>query len=222
MRDRLQALVDRFGGLSIRERVLVLVALFAVAYQVGTLVVFDRQFDQIESLRADIARDNETVLSTNRQLAAALAKIPEDPNQVMRQSIAELRVELDQARQALKAETATLISPQDMARFLEQLLLQERGLALISLNTLETQPLSEQAPDTAEVRGNTVVGLHRHGFDIAFSGGYLATLRYLQALEALPWHFFWDSVDYEVIEYPESTVRLRLHTLSLSEDWIGV
>ena len=50
----------------------------------------------------------------------------------------------------------------------------------------------------------------------------MATLRYLQALEALPWRFFWDSVDYQVIAYPQSTVRLKLHTLSLSEDWIGV
>jgi MSHA biogenesis protein MshJ len=50
----------------------------------------------------------------------------------------------------------------------------------------------------------------------------MATLRYLQALEKLPWRFFWDSVSYQVMEYPDSVVRLELHTLSLSEDWIGV
>jgi MSHA biogenesis protein MshJ len=41
-------------------------------------------------------------------------------------------------------------------------------------------------------------------------------------LEGLPWRIFWDSVSYEVLDYPKSIVRLKLHTLSLSEDWIGV
>lgn len=222
MRDRLQALVDRFDALSTRERVLVLIALFAVAYQVGTLVVFDRQFEQIESLQAQAARDNQTVLATNLEITGLMAQRPDDPNTVLRASIHDLRQQIDRQREALQAETESLISPSDMARFLEQLLLQERELQLLSLNTLEPQPLNPAKGDDEAAAAEPATVLHRHGFDIVFSGSYLATLRYLEALEALPWRFFWDSVNYQVVEYPESTVHLRLHTLSLSEDWIGV
>jgi len=223
MRDRLQALMHRFDALSTRERVLVLIALFAVAYQVGTLVVFDRQFEQIETLQAETSRDNQAVLASNQQIATLVVQQPADPNDALRASIEALRQQVGREREALQAETESLISPRDMALFLEQLLLQERELELMSLKTLEPEavnaggrePVSGVTPESATV-------LHRHGFDIVFSGSYLATLRYLESLEALPWRFFWDSVDYEVFDYPESTVRLRLHTLSLSEDWIGV
>ena len=223
MRDRWQAVLVRFGDLSTRERLLVLAALFAVAYQVGNLVVFDRQFEQVESLQAEIAADNNAVLATNRQIAAMLGRVPEDPNQRLRESIEAQRSVVRQIRSALQEAAARLISPRDMARFLEQLLLQERELELLRLNTLEPKPLTEPSSKDPSTIGLGVGGvLHRHAFDIEFSGNYLATLRYLEALEDLPWQFFWDSVDYEVIDYPQSVVRLRLHTLSLSEDWIGV
>ena len=64
----------------------------------------------------------------------------------------------------------------------------------------------------------------RHDPDIGndVAHGFKQFERRQQALEALPWRFFWDSVSYEVEDYPRSLVRLRLHTLSLSEDWIGV
>jgi MSHA biogenesis protein MshJ len=53
-------------------------------------------------------------------------------------------------------------------------------------------------------------------------GGYLSTLRYLEELEDLPWRFFWKSLNYEVLEYPEARVVLTVETLSLREGWIGV
>jgi MSHA biogenesis protein MshJ len=221
MRDRWQAIVERFGALSLRERVLVLIALFAVAYQVGTLVVFDRQFEQIEALNAQIARDNTALLAVSREMAAAVVKIPEDPNPGMRTAIQRLGSTLDAERAELVADAETLISPPDMARFLEALLLQESGLELLALQTLPAERLQPPAFD-GPAEGSEAGALHRHAFDITFSGGYLATLRYLEALEALPWRFFWDDVDYQVVDHPRGVVRLRLHTLGLSEDWIGV
>lgn len=229
MRDRWQALIDRFGALNTRERVLVLIALFAVAYQVGTLVVFDRQFEQIESLNAQIARDNNAILAVNQQINAAVTRVPDDPNQHLREEIAERRLTMQTLRADLQAAADDLISPRDMARLLEELLLQEPELALVRLNTLDSRPLLTDEPATTanataavDMRTGVLGVLHRHGFDLEFTGGYLTTLRYLETLESLPWRFFWDSVEYEVIDYPESVVRLRLHTLSLSEDWIGV
>mgnify|MGYP002062939409 FL=1 len=105
--------------------------------------------------------------------------------------------------------------------FPKKRMMQEQELTLLSLHTLESGPLlgTGQTGDEAAPIGAM---LHRHGFEVTFSGGYLPTLRYLQALERLPWRFYWDSVSYEVIDYPRSIVRMQLHTLSLSEDWIGV
>ena len=96
------------------------------------------------------------------------------------------------------------------------------GTAISTGRAMTSRIPSQRNPDEPDGKGETRAGLHRHGFALEFSGGYLATLNYLQALERLPWRFFWDSVDYEVMQYPRSIVRLKLYTLSLSEDWIGV
>ena len=48
------------------------------------------------------------------------------------------------------------------------------------------------------------------------------TLKYLEALESLDGSFFREGIDYQVTEYPDSRVMLKLYTLSLSPGWIGV
>ena len=221
MQDRLQAILDKFAALSGREQWLILIAVFAVAYQVGDLVVLDRQYQRVEALNRAISADNAAIVGLNTQLNQLVSQAQNNPNVLLRKQIAALRDDVGGLRQRLQAATGQMISPQDMARFLEELLVQEQELILLSLRTLEGRPLlgAEQTGDKVAPIGAT---LHRHGFEVTFSGGYLPTLRYLQALERLPWRFYWDSVSYEVIDYPRSIVRMQLHTLSLSEDWIGV
>ena len=48
MRDKWQALLDRFTALSTRERLLVLLAVFAVAYQLADLVVLSRDIFRVD------------------------------------------------------------------------------------------------------------------------------------------------------------------------------
>ncbi len=47
-------------------------------------------------------------------------------------------------------------------------------------------------------------------------------LAYVRALESLESDFFWEALEIETITYPRNRIRLRVYTLSLSEDWIGV
>jgi MSHA biogenesis protein MshJ len=59
--------------------------------------------------------------------------------------------------------------------------------------------------------------------ELELSGDYMDTLYFLQALEALPWRFFWDRVEYVAGEgETRGRLTLRLYTLGLEEAWIGV
>ena len=111
------------------------------------------------------------------------------------------------------------LPPRQMAQLLEQMLLQQGELQLQRLETLQTKLLNADPKKPNLVPRHAV---YQHGFAVEFSGSYLATLRYLEALQAMPWRFYWDAVEFQVKDYPGSRVRLQLHTLSLSEDWIGV
>ena len=225
MQARWRAWMEKFAALSVRERLLIMAAVFAVAYQFADLVVLDRQFRHIERLNREITQDSAAIqqLAAKRKLLSE--QVQDDPNRRLRKEIEQARDDVQKLQRRLQTLTGEMISPQDMARFLEELLLQDEQLTMLRLQTLEAQPLlvpDSQADKLPEAAIAGQPALHRHGFEIEFSGGYMATLHYLQALEGLPWRFFWDSVDYRVVDYPHSVVRLKLYTLSLSEDWIGV
>ena len=222
MRDKWQRLLERFSALSSRERWLIVIALVAVAYQAADFLILDRQFGEIERLNRQVAQDNAAISRLNNELNMLSQRALDDPNKRLRRQIEDSRAEVQRLQVRLEEAASELISPQDMARLLEQMLVQQQQLTMLRLQTLDVQPLLTAKEDEADGAVEMQARLHRHGFALEFSGGYLATLDYLQALERLPWRFFWDSVDYEVMEYPQSIVRLKLYTLSLSEDWIGV
>ena len=222
MRDRWRKLLERFSALSLRERWLIVIALVAVAYQAADLLILERQFGEIERLNNQVAQDNAAIVRLNSELNMLSQRALDDPNKRLRGQIEGSRSEVQRLQARLHEAAEELISPQDMARLLEQMLVQQEQLTMLRLQTLEVVPLLNRQGGESDVVGKVQAGLHRHGFSLEFSGGYLATLDYLETLERLPWRFFWDSVDYEVVEYPQSIVRLKLYTLSLSEDWIGV
>lgn len=228
VRARLRGLLERFAALSLRERMLVVIAMFAVAYQLTDLLVLERQYGQIGALNQAMTADNAALLAVGTEMRLLSSRAEQDPNRALRERLSTLQGQVRGLERRLETVTSAMISPRDMARFLEDLLNDDSELTLLSLRTLDTQPLLQaDGKDDAETSppppaGERATVLHRHGFEVTFSGGYLATLRYLEALERLPWQFFWDGVSYEVVDYPQSVVRLQLHTLSLSEDWIGV
>ena len=79
-----------------------------------------------------------------------------------------------------------------------------------------------RAKKTAGGGGPGAPRLYRHTLRIEFEGDYLATLRYLQAIEGLSRRLFWVGFEFEVRRYPKARVVLTVETLSLQKGWIGV
>ena len=87
-----------------------------------------------------------------------------------------------------------------------------------SQDNIPQNDIIENAP------GNTakLPEVYKHGLEIVFQGDYNSTLSYLRKLEQLPWKFYWEEVEYEVLDYPTAQILVRIHTLSLDKGWISV
>jgi len=109
---------------------------------------------------------------------------------------------------------AELIDPAEMSRVLQGVLKQQSKLRLIRVRNLSPEPLLA----SAEALTTT---FYRHGLEIEFEGSYLDCLEYLQGIEALPWRFYWQFLEIEVLEYPRNRIRIEVSTLSPDEEWIG-
>ncbi len=220
----LRDLMDRFDQLSLRERVIVLIAallLIALIWDSTFMAPLDKQrkanLQQIISLRAEIA-------GLDQGIEALVAQGAADPKQSSHATADTLREEIKDIERRLAGVTSGLIAPKEMSHVLEQVLARAGRMQLHGLRTLPPQGVVAPGSEAAGSPGAAASSaqIYKHGVELELSGSYMDTLYFLQALEALPWRFFWDRIEVVMEEYPRARVKLRLYTLGLEEGWIGV
>ncbi len=234
MKERLQALAARIDALSLRERVLLFLALVAVLYVLWEQTLMAPLERSRRAAEAAIAQASARIAALDREAQAILRRHREDPDAALRARLRALQERIAETDAALRRLTVDLIPPREMARVLEAMLTRDRGLRLLRLENRGRRPLIEPAPGegegkaatdgqgTQQVRaGADMPRIWRHDLRLELEGSFLDALRYLQALEGLRWRFFWDGVMVRVERYPEARVRIDVHTLSLEEGWIG-
>lgn len=224
LKEGLTKLRDRIDGLSLRERMLVFVAAPVTLFVLATNLLFSPLWNGHELQREQLANKHEQIEKLDAQLQTILARASEDPDADNRAKLAALREQLGTIDTALAEQTAGLVSPQEMAKLVEQMLKQNRRLELVKLESLAPMRLgteAEQQQDGPAVTKPDYV-VYRHGTRIQFRGRYADIVDYLEALERLPWKMFWGEATLETEKFPLSRFTLVLYTLSLREAWIGV
>lgn len=228
MTERIARLVERVDGLSFRERGALFLGIVALMGFLWDGLLMGPLNERRESLQARVSQLQEEVLSLNGQASAMATAWSEDPDAPGRERLGTLRGRLTEQQSKLQGLTRRLVPPEEMARVLKAVLDRETPLELDRVQGLGAEPVFEPlAPAAPEAGADpaTVVraaALFKHGLRMEFSGGFMDTLDYLRALEALPWKFLWDSVSLEVDDYPRARVSITVFSLSLDDDWIGI
>lgn len=211
----LNNLQEKFEALTKREKIIVSGALL-----IGLWVGWDTFFYQSiqkkqQALQKELASLTQQI--TEQQLAAIRLEnsAHTDPNLNNTNKLAELKTEYSRLQERMMQGDKNFVPPHLMAVALSDILNKNHQLTLIKLDTLPvTTLLKSKQPSLSPI--------YKHGLAITFSGNYLDTLNYLKALEALPWHFIWESIDYQVKEYPIAETTIKAYTLSFKENWLGV
>jgi MSHA biogenesis protein MshJ len=218
MMDRFNALVARFNGLSLRERVFLAAALMVVigavwqALLMGPLEAREtRASKKLTNLQERLTNLDESMDATARGLNDGM------PDRLQRLKV--LKAKLAETEDSVRVFTSDLVDPEQMRFVLEDLISQQQGLSVVSVSNLPAESLFEEEAESDSDQGPE---LYRHGVLLVLEGPYLEALTYLQDIEALPWRFFWSQVDIQVDEYPRTRILIQLNTLSLDEEWIGV
>jgi MSHA biogenesis protein MshJ len=222
MHPKIQALATKFEALSLREKVLVLASM-ATAVIIGWyLLLSEPLYLKTKQDQQQAETLDKAVTELNKQLQNLQRRLHEDPHRELKQRIAQLDEQIQRLDVELRDKFHGLIEPRQMASVLESVLQQHKDLVLVRVQSLEAVPLITQGEDSAKAEAAPQVEVYRHGMQVEFEGSYLATLDYLKTLEALPWEFYWDSVELDVKAYPRARIVITVHTLSLRDAWIGV
>lgn len=220
MNQRLKDLMAWVDARQVRERALLLGACVLVLSGGWNLVLLEPLRAKEHEVDADVQALEQRLQALQAQADGILRAHSTDPNVELRKRADSLRRQIEVLDARIAEHTVTLIKPREVARFLEELLSEHQELRLVRLENVLPEPILDGS-QTPEDGGAPSSGLYKHGFEIELRGGYLGTLRYLQALESLPWNFFWETLDYETQEYPEGKTTIRAFTIGTEEVWVG-
>lgn len=219
----------------LEERALLL-AIVVVVVGYGWLVLVSDRIDarreqlslQVNSLNGQIAQEANRFSDIQRNYKA-------DPNAFARQRQQALQEQTIAVDEQLRRLYGQLIQPRQMAQVLTSILQRETTLRLVSLENLAPSMLTsasvgavtplvgESAVAASEgLDAENGIQVYRHGLRMVFEGNYLETIRYLRSLENLDTTFFWQSLSYNVTEWPKANITLEIFTLSTRQEWIGV
>ncbi len=224
MKGRHLAIFDRIDALSLKERVLVLLATMLV---LG--VAWDAQL--MQKLAREEANYNNSIESLTQQITAfeiqagaVVEAAGKDPDAEVKRQITRLQRRQAQLEDEIRNKAARLVAPSQMAPVLRSVLDEFTALEFVALEGLGVESLLPQAAEsnTKQDPEDVSQGAYRHGFRLTFNGTYHDVLSYLRALERLDVGFFWDSIEVEMTEYPIAAGSVVVFTLSLDEEWIGV
>ena len=205
----MQAYLDK---LNLRERLLVCVTGIMLLGSVWYLGLMQPMQKQIKNSRIEIEAVRKRVKSINQDLEVQALQASSGAIG-MREQYTLVQRRLEELNDKLGGYTAELIGPGEMARVLQGVLKEQSNLRLVRVNNLTPEPL--------RVADNVEVSFYKHGLEIVFEGGYFAAMEYLEEVESLPWRFYWQILELEVLEYPLNRIRIEVSTLSPHREWIG-
>ena len=202
------AVAKRFDRLSLRERVLTSAATLVVLVALFQVLLFQR----LELRRKQLTQQLSGFVTAGND-PAGTGDDSDSTGATLQRTVA-LAAQLKRANAQLDSQSAGLIPPQRMTQVIHDVLSRQQGVTLISLSTVAPHSLINSSDPGASA------GPYVHSVVLVMQGQYLDVLAYLQALESLRWHFYWQSLELDATHYPMTQVTVRLGTVSMSHDWI--
>lgn len=232
MNAGLQSTRARLDAMSLRERVLIFLMLAGVLVALASTSALDPLRAQQKQLLQQLAQTQAQTQALEAQMSALAEASKIDPDQGNKLRLAQLEIQRNNANAALVNARQGLVGADRMSQMLQDLLVKNARLKLVSIKTLpaaallepskNAAPGSKAAAPAAQTAPVNALGLYRHGVQISIDGSYPDLLGYLAALEHLSWRVYWSEVNLTVQTYPTSRLTLTLFTLSLDQTWLSV
>jgi len=213
----LQRYADRLDAMSLRERVLIFLAVAVVIVAIADSALFDpiSRRQKVNSQRIHQQEDEIRTMQGQVQ-AYAQARTGDDAN-AKRQRLDKRKLELAALDRELAARRSELVPPERMAKMLYEIVKRNPDVELVSLRSL---PASGLAQSLTAILGSGGLALYRHGIEITVSGSYLKMLTYVGQLERLPAKIMWGNMELQAAAYPVVTLKITLYTLSPEKTWL--
>lgn len=210
MNARLTRYLERIDAASLRERVLMFLALAMLLVLIVNSALIEPLRDRQRRLSTETNQRQGELSTIQNELRRLAAVESADPNADLNRRAVALRAELAALEARVVAEQKRFTAPERVREVLDEMLQRNKRLGLVELKTL---------PVTVIDAGKRVF---RHGVELTVTGTYIELFDYLSALERLPTQIYWGRAELEVVGHPKAKLRMVVYTVSLDRAWLVV
>lgn len=224
MQKLVKELQKHWNKLSDREAVAVIAGLVAAVFIFWNVLIYEPYRENVRLLEMDIEQTKGKIAGSKAKLILLQADLKKDPDSENRKLLEQYVEEGKRLDADLAKASVQIIDVRDMVALLKEMLEQQSSLKFVSLENKQAVPefTEKTQPADAATPVEDTITIYRHSVVLKMEGSYSSTLSYLQALEKLPWQFFWQGVEIETENYPNALITLEVYTLGLREGLIGV
>jgi len=215
--ETLKRYADRVDAMSLRERVLIFLAVAVVLVAVADSALFEPIFKRQKAGSLRIQQQQDEIRAMQGQVQAYAQARSGDGAGATRQRLEKRKAELAALDREIAAKHRGLVTSERMAKMLSEIVRRHPDVELVSLRTLAATGLASASTPGSAPGGS---GVYRHGVEIAVSGSYLKMLNYVGQLERLPAKIFWGNMELQAGTYPRATLKITLYTLSPEKTWL--
>ena len=227
--------INAYEKISSREQKIILSTLVVLLLLAGYLLVIE----PVVLTSVKLIEDKNKLTNTNGALSVQIIntknKKLQDPNIPLRKQLSEINSQSDKLQEKINLLTQALVAPKQMVSLLGSVLTQDKQLKLISLSNLPEEAMDVEGRSLT-LEANTSIDannienknpdgkdlIYRHTFEIELEATYDSALSYLKRLDGLPWQLFWQDLKYQSTQYPKGKLSIRIYTLSMSQEVLGV
>lgn len=221
----LSDLQEKINARILRERVLIFLSAIAVVFMLWNFIIQAPLDKKMQDIKTQLTTAETLRTTTQTEIATLTQALLNDPDTIKKAQIVQLQADILQVENQLQSASHSLIKAEQLPQALHDALEKTSQLTLLQATTLPAHELQFLPLVTSENNAATEVqktGVYEHVVELRVAGNYFQVVEFLTALEALPWRFYWQRMDYKVMQYPNAEIILRVYTLSSEEGLLGV
>jgi len=212
------ALDKSFNNLTLRERIIMFIALIVCTFLITYFWVLDPAWIQQSKVDVRLQKSVQEEKVLNNEIDVINRRLQQDPLEEVNNNIAFSEGILLQLDQQLDEKLVKFIHAQQMPIALTKVLSKSPGVKISGLKSL---PVKVFNTSKEVAQPETQNRFYQHTLEINLQGNYNAIYQYLLNVEAIKEKFYWYSLDYKVSDYPLAEVTIRIYTLSDQQDLIS-
>lgn len=214
MKAFLKRYAERIDAATLRERAMIFAAAALVLVFLVNAVLIEPLRAKQKQLAAENARRQDELRTVQTELQRMAQSRGTDPDAAGRLRVAALSADLAALNARIAQAQRRFTAPDSMRGLLGEMLERNKRLRLVDLTTLPALAIGDAQSGGARV--------FRHGVEMTIRGAYLDLYEYLSALEHLPTQLYWGRAELSAGEYPDTTLKLTVYTVSFDKAWLVV